>query len=571
MAAQVREDAVTVACDAETPRPTGPRPRRASAPLVTGNRYELGAVIGRGGMGEVVAAYDSQVGREVAIKRMNAEQPTAAQLSRFLREARIQGRLEHPSIPPVHELGADDDGRPFFVMTKLSGVTLAEVLRDPNAHVAFSRQRLLGAFVDVCRAIELAHARGILHRDLKPSNVLLGDHGEVYVLDWGIARELGRRDATGGDKAGTPSYMSPEHARGVPDLDARADVYSLGCVLHEILTGATRNPRRAGTARGDVPPELELLVDAATATDRDRRIGSARELADAVQRYLDGDRDLAHRRDLARQHLIRAEAALDSAGLDEVRRRTAMREAGRALALDPTLEPAAQLVSRLMLEPPVETPRAVTEELAAMELGEDVKQLRVISRITIAYLAFIPLLYALGIRDTFYMSMFALLSLLNVGGQRFALRNPRYARLGLPYAIALAIAMTVLLARMWSPFFIAPSFVATNIMGFSTSSHARGRRTILWICALSFAAIVGTYAAEAVGLVSHTTWTEGDTLFMRAPLSGSAHFPIIGMTILYLGSMIAAAGSFAWTTACLRHRSKEQLQVQSWQLRQLLH
>ncbi|MGE5183115.1 MAG: hypothetical protein ACM31C_13685, partial [Acidobacteriota bacterium] len=301
------------------------------------------------------------------------------------------------------------------------------------------------------------------------------------------------------------------------------------------------------------------------------RIHTARELADAVQRYLDGDRDLAHRRELARHHLVRAEAALDAAGLDEVRRRTAMRDAGRALALDPTLEPAAQLVSRLMIEPPAETPRVVQDELEHIDLVDDMRHLRVTSRITTAYLAFIPLLYALGIRDTFYMTTFALLSAANLAGQRIALRSMRFARAALPWSIACGVAMAVLLARMWTPFFIAPSFAVTNIMAFGTMSRARERGLMILIGALSLAAIVGTYAAEAVGLVSRTTWYDAGTLFMRAPLDGADHFPILGVTIVYIIATIASASSFAWTTACLRHRSREQLQVQSWQLRQLLH
>src|SRR5439155_13449504 len=122
------------------------------------------------------------------IKRMQTYEPTHEQYSRFLSEARIQGRLEHPAIPPVHELAADRDGRPYFVMKMLAGVTLAEVLKHPSP--PFTQHHLLRAFVEICRAIELAHESGIVHRDLKPTNVLLGDHGEVYVLDWGIAREL---------------------------------------------------------------------------------------------------------------------------------------------------------------------------------------------------------------------------------------------------------------------------------------------------------------------------------------------------------------------------------------------
>ncbi len=571
------EAATTVDRDGDRERDNATRPyeraRRASAPLAAGERYEIGATIGRGGMGEVVEAYDSQIGREVAIKRLRAPEPTPQQLSRFLREARIQGRLEHPAIPPVHELGADPDGRPFFAMKKLAGVTLAEVLRDPDAHAGFTRQRLLRAFVDVCRAIELAHARGVVHRDLKPSNVLLGDHGEVYVLDWGIARELDVPERPTGTVTGTPAYMAPEQARGDPDLDGRADVYSLGCVLYEILTGAQLHPHRPPTRPpcDDVPPELEHACAQATAHDRQLRTRSARELADDVQRYLDGDRDLEHRRELATHHLSRAYGALESAGLDEVRRRTAMREAGRALALDPTLKGAADLVGRLMLEPPAEVPRAVVEELAALDLEEDRRQIRVIARLSVCYLAYIPLLLVLGIRDAFYLTVFAVLSIANLAGQLAAIKSTRFMRATWPIALGCAVAQIVVMARMWTPFLIAPSLLAVNVMSFGMSPHAARRGVLLAIAILSTLAVLATYGAEAVGLLGRTTWLEHGLLVMRSPLDGSDSFPVMPMLCLYVVTMIASAASLASAMSRMRRASRLQLQTQSWQLRQLLH
>src|SRR5688572_24537938 len=171
--------------------PTGPdaqsSPRHISAPPVSPAGYALREVLGRGGMGEVVLATDEKFGRAVAIKRMRGRaSPTA--IVRFEREARIQARLEHPSIVPVHELGRDANGRPFFTMKRLAGVTLAQVLANETVVRIRPRQQLLRAFADVCRAIDLAHTRGVIHRDLKPANIMLGDFGEVYVLDWGVAR-----------------------------------------------------------------------------------------------------------------------------------------------------------------------------------------------------------------------------------------------------------------------------------------------------------------------------------------------------------------------------------------------
>ncbi|HEY6034998.1 MAG TPA: serine/threonine-protein kinase, partial [Kofleriaceae bacterium] len=138
--------------------------------------YVFGDVIGRGGLGEVLIAHDLRVGRDVAFKRLRTTAPSDAEIKRFLREARIQARLDHPAVPPVYDLGTDDDGRPFFTMKRLAGVTLSELMQSPIAN----RPRLLRAFADVCLAIEFAHSRGIVHRDLKPANVMLGDFGDVY-------------------------------------------------------------------------------------------------------------------------------------------------------------------------------------------------------------------------------------------------------------------------------------------------------------------------------------------------------------------------------------------------------
>ena len=173
--------------------------------------YVLGETIGRGGMGAVIAAQDLRIGREVAVKRMATMTPDGEQVARFLREARIQARLEHPAIVPVHELSVDELGRPFFTMKRIAGQTLGERLAD-----RVPQNRLLRVFVDVCRAIEFAHARGVVHRDLKPSNIMLGDYGETYVIDWGIARVLaaGEADRHGElvtlDPAGTRSASAGE-------------------------------------------------------------------------------------------------------------------------------------------------------------------------------------------------------------------------------------------------------------------------------------------------------------------------------------------------------------------------
>ncbi|HEY0992500.1 MAG TPA: serine/threonine-protein kinase, partial [Kofleriaceae bacterium] len=273
--------------------------------------YEVRELLGRGGMGEVLLVHDEIIGREVAIKRMRRADPGPEAETRFLREAKIQARLQHPAIVPVHELGRDADGRPYFTMKRLAGLTLEELRGAPL-------QRLLRAFADVCLAIEFAHEHGVIHRDIKPTNIMLGDFGEVYVLDWGVALVLDDADHPSvqdiatiegetavGAVMGTPGYMAPEQALGYATT-AGIDIYALGCVLFEILTCEPLHPRGTGGAanaiahppaapsarRPDlaIAPELDAACIAALAEDPADR-PSARELAQRIQDYLDGDRD----------------------------------------------------------------------------------------------------------------------------------------------------------------------------------------------------------------------------------------------------------------------------------------
>ena len=254
-----------------------------SKDLVCLGRFQLVAELGRGGMGRVLAARDPEIRRTVAVKVMiHPGEVSEEQLSRFVSEAQITGQLEHPNIVPVYDMGLSEDGQFYFVMKKVQGRSLAEVItalgeRDEATEAEWSQHRLLTAFVQVCNAVAYAHSRGVLHRDLKPSNIMLGPFGEVLVMDWGVARLFGNSgetvaaepqeefelDPDEGDQGservsaaahpdqidrvaqaktvegtaiGTPGFMSPEQALGKLDLlDGRSDVWSLGAVLYELL------------------------------------------------------------------------------------------------------------------------------------------------------------------------------------------------------------------------------------------------------------------------------------------------------------------------------------------------
>ncbi len=266
----------------------------------------IGELLGRGGMGEVRLATQRSLRRDVAVKTVLADESGAR--SAVLKEAWVGAALEHPNVVPVHTLARTDRG-PAVVMKRIEGVSLTDVLREPEQHPRFRGDPLeasLRALASVCRAIELAHERGILHLDLKPDNVMLGRFGEVYVLDWGLAaalehgpRWLPRASALTGI-AGTPAYMAPELAAAdAAAVGAHTDVYLLGGLLHTIVTGKPLHEGRAlppillaawvsapKQYGPDVPAELVAILHRATHRDPEQRFPSARAFREAVEAFL---------------------------------------------------------------------------------------------------------------------------------------------------------------------------------------------------------------------------------------------------------------------------------------------
>jgi formylglycine-generating enzyme required for sulfatase activity len=308
------------------------------------DRYVLGMELGRGGMGQVLAAEDVTLDRPVALKLL-FDQDDPALCARFVDEARVTGQLQHPSVPPVYELGRLGDGRLFFAMKRIEGRTLRDVLEDlrdarPEALKSFGRVRLLSVFARICHTIAYAHSRGVMHRDLKPENIMLGEFGEITVMDWGLAKAFdrperpapaprvtrGRFTTQAGDVTGTPHYMAPEQAAGdVSALGPHTDVYSLGAVLYELLTleppfdGPDGKSIRALVLETDVvppgkrvaevlaagapetaalrppPPEIEALCLSCLAKDPTDRPISAAWLAERIEQFLEGEQDRARK------------------------------------------------------------------------------------------------------------------------------------------------------------------------------------------------------------------------------------------------------------------------------------
>lgn len=254
--------------------------------------FEIGGLLGRGGMGEVWFARDRRLGRDVALKTPRGGDAEAA--ARLEREAGITARLEHPNIVPVYSAGRDGAGRPWYVMRLLPGRSLAEAVGA--APTWAERAGLLRHVLDAAEAVAYAHGRGVLHRDLKPANVMVGTFGETVVGDWGLAATPREASAARG-AVGTPGYMSPEQAAGEP-VDFRTDVYGLGAVLYEVCTG--KAPPSTGIAPPvasvvrEVPAELAAIVDRALAPDPADRYPGARALADDLLAYFEGRRVAAH-------------------------------------------------------------------------------------------------------------------------------------------------------------------------------------------------------------------------------------------------------------------------------------
>ena len=294
-------------------------------PVIDGRLEDLG-VVATGACGRIHRVFDHTLLRHVAMKTLDAQVAQSGALAqRFFEEAQITGQLDHPNIVPVHEVGQDDAGNYYFTMKLVRGRTLGQVLREDLDFADSSRRdlaRVLEIFLKVCDAVSFAHSRGVIHRDLKPDNIMVGSHGQVYVMDWGIAHledaRVGDPDAVRTSRpeeeedrdgliSGTLSYMSPEQARGEPaSFGPPTDVFSLGAILYEILTGrppyrekslilefraaieARIEPPEALAAARGMPAALCQVAMRALALDPAERYQSVGALSAEVERVLRG-------------------------------------------------------------------------------------------------------------------------------------------------------------------------------------------------------------------------------------------------------------------------------------------
>lgn len=258
------------------------RLREAAAWPELDARYEITGIAGHGGMGTVYEARDHVLERDVAVKVLDVADQSGSRAVRLQREAHILARLDHPGIVPVHDAGILEDGRAFYVMKLVQGRRLDDLVR-----IGAPLSVRLDAFSRVLDAVAFAHAHGIVHRDLKPENIMVGEFGEVYVMDWGVAQ-----DASGDSErvvVGTPGFMAPEQERA-DVVDHRADIFALGALLAQLAA--------------DAPPALSAIARKAGAADPGGRYQAVEELASDLDRFRDQDPVEAYQEPLA-ERLVR--------------------------------------------------------------------------------------------------------------------------------------------------------------------------------------------------------------------------------------------------------------------------
>jgi len=560
-------------------------------------------------MGEVVLHRDHLIGRQVAKKTLLRAVASDRAFTRFVREARVQGQLEHPSVVPVYDFGVAPDGIPFFTMKRVRGETLAHILEllaahDPEYTARFSRHKLLAAFRQVCLAVEYAHLRGVVHRDLKPSNVMLGDFGEVYVLDWGLAKL--RTDADDGDGSalrdvappsdrtgaedmvGTPAYMAPEQfGAGKNRFDTRNDVFALGAILFEILTltryrpgesFATLLPSLLREADRDHPtrpservaipiaPELDEACARALETDPAARLASAAAIAEVVERYLEGDRDAGVRKTLAESLLRSARDRMKDERVDAGVRVDAMRDAIKALALTPDDVEAQRLLLSLVVDGSGKLPKDAQREWEETEFKVDEHALRLGLAGLVSWFVGLPLAMWVGVRDWLPLGVMSGLAVATIGYvvllMRLRSRKTRHM-----IALNLATAATLALTSCWlGPFVLVPVACCAVALIFGSRCKASERPWIMLIWTL---AILAPFGAELWHLVTPAYTFEPGRVVLHARTLDLPERPTL-IALAYTSVTFMVLPMLLIGQLRDRQRSGDRrLFVQAWHLRQL--
>ncbi|MBX3181979.1 MAG: protein kinase [Polyangiaceae bacterium] len=614
------DDAITVVKDVDTWKTASPRQDQAliepsvepPADRDFEERYRLGHVLGEGGMGVVRLGHDLRIGRQVAVKVIQEELTHQAGVrARFFREARVQGQLEHPSIVPVYDIGVAGSTA-YFTMKRVKGLTLEQVLAgvlagDPEMIARYSQRRLLTAFSSVCLAVAYAHSRGVVHRDLKPANVMLGDYGEVIVLDWGLAKlpsveervaervVLPATDEPGtkaGSVLGSPGYMPPEQIRAAASVDVKADIYALGAILFELITlqpmhnGGTVDEIFSSTLLGSagrpsaraperkIPEELDELCLGATALNPAER-PEARELHERIERFLDGSRGDEQRRDLADMHATQAELALakstlagDAEAASAMRSR-ALREVSAALALRPNHRGALVTLVSLLSDPPPHLPpevRAEMERLRKQDRSHSAKNA------VLGYAAWflaLPCLLWDGVKSWPALATLGAAMLAATGWTVLLSQLRRVERwqgwVGLVLTFFAIAATSVLLG----PFILVPAVCVMVVLIYQvvwrTERHAR------WVVlVLGLLAVLGPALLQLTGLLPRTyTVDERGLLVIPWAVHLGSVTVWVGFVVFHVGVLVTAS-QLASRSVDVFVAAERSLFLHAWQLRQLI-
>ncbi|HUS31771.1 MAG TPA: serine/threonine-protein kinase [Kofleriaceae bacterium] len=532
-------------------------------------RYERLGKIGRGGMGEVVLCKDTRIVRQVAMKQLRSKYKNdPAHRERFLFEARVQGQLEHPAIVPVHDLGETDDGELFFTMKRIRGVTLAKAMDQVRDGVGtYTRRRLLTAFSSICLAVDFAHTRGVVHRDLKPQNIMLGDFGEVYIIDWGIAKLIGHEetpiselvDFPGSDSSstqagavlGTPLYMAPERREGI--ATPGTDVYSLGVILGQILE-----------TEDDIAPELGSISRRASEQDPTYRFKSARELHDAIERFLDGDRDLEARRKLAQDHVARAEAALASRSADA--RTAAARDVGRALGLDPSNAAALRILMRLMSDMPAELPPAAQQEIDRRWFERRARTMRIGSLSTLSVLLMTPFILASGVLNWTYFAAYVGCVCGASALQWNASRTPNHFYFASAFCLQIIACSTL----TWSLGLVGLVPATFTLATVAWRQNVRGLGAALLMLAFVLACLIAPIALASWGITAPFFAVRNHALVILPVMHDFSPITTTIYATFATFGVIAASSIYGRLFVSEIRQAEAKLTFQAWQLQQLL-
>jgi tRNA A-37 threonylcarbamoyl transferase component Bud32 len=579
------------------------------------DRYRPGRKLGEGSMGEVTVTRDLRILRDVAMKRLHPDHHTQRPdlRDRFLREARVQGQLEHPSVVPVYEIGVDHEGREYFTMKRVRGRTLEQVFRglredDPEFGTQYSRRRLLTAISRVCLAVAFAHERGVVHRDIKPANIMLGDYGEVHLLDWGIAQVVGVDDpliegavdlskdrvpsTEVGFVVGTPGYMAPEQARGeTRTYGGRSDIYSLGAILFEAMTlerlhnQANVEQMLASTVNGvearpgvrapqlNLPPELDEIVQRATAMQAEDRYTSARQMNDDIERLLDGERDNTRRAEIAAQHTANAKAALAlgrrGGTQADGQHRRAVGELLQAMALEPDNAEARATMVQLLLEPVEALPDSAYEELQEVNRLDRMRAMRANGWAFLAWVSTFPLIAAMGIRDWDALLTLAGVTLSLIAYTWWMAITGRTSARYMMFAVFGTFVTVAAMSTFFGPLFFVPGLSVMAATSYLVSLRASPRGRSLVLLASLAAVLVPTLLHITGWIPPRYAFSErGLTILpgmVRLPERATWAFLLMGncLTVVIANILVGrAVGTLL--------RAERRLFNQAWRLRQFL-